>query len=525
MDDARKEAWKVAFDKRPRLEFHSRGGHLGNPLYAIACWEVEVVPFWKGRRWVGSMGTRARANASGGAGCTAAKEKGEVMSTLRPYCIVLAVALLTGLVGSDVLLAQESALYAGAERCEIPFAGQASGGTLVLCDTLNRNARAISIETARDEPASLIAARLAQAINQTDPFDWRNPPGTVIVTARQGTLRTLPGSGSGYMIAGTETGLDIPPPPSSLTCNVAADGQSVALRWRNPPGGYDCIRIVLNWCNYLYRGGTEAPGTSEESVVDVANMLEIMAALGLSKQCNVIDDLDVWVIGVRKGVPSNASAMHINGNVQEELFGIPFFRDVAPNWNAWRGKSATDGVMRSQATRQERTAARGRHNAIRAPGSKPFYQLLQSTRADASGGVYRTFIGLTPRHTYRVRVRVNTLALTRDSGEWAVSVHAVHNAPSVELLSTDQMRGASALPDGTQGLDAARLVKYDKQTTTGGAWASLSTGNDAPSDALGDIALPDDVDSLTVWVRCQGEMPGPIGVDWLSIEDLSATSR
>jgi hypothetical protein len=49
----------------------------------------------------------------------------------------------------------------------IPFAGQASGGTLMLCDTLNRNSRCAILETAPGESAESVARRLAQLINET----------------------------------------------------------------------------------------------------------------------------------------------------------------------------------------------------------------------------------------------------------------------------------------------------------------------------------------------------------------------
>ena len=81
------------------------------------------------------------------------------------------------------------------------------------------------------------------------------------------------------------------------------------LRWENPPGDYDRIRVKLNTHNYDHRGGATCAGTATAHVIDLQK-----------RKLIDVSDLDIWVVGQREDVPSNAAAMHMNRHVQEELY-------------------------------------------------------------------------------------------------------------------------------------------------------------------------------------------------------------
>lgn len=114
------------------------------------------------------------------------------------------------------------------ETCDVPFVGKASGGTLVICENLGRNCKLVIVETTAGEGADSVAERLAQAIKEQNPFMWLGsvdgriaplPGGSerIRVSASAGSLKGIIGGCPQYMTAGTEVGLGIPAPPSSLT--------------------------------------------------------------------------------------------------------------------------------------------------------------------------------------------------------------------------------------------------------------------------------------------------------------------
>jgi hypothetical protein len=362
----------------------------------------------------------------------------------------------------------------------IPLQGAARGGELILAEALNRNMRVALIPTRRGESAAVVAARLAQFINDNNPFEWPIPAGTAAVRAEGGTLVGLPGSSLDYVLAGTERGLGIPQPPTSLTCTHETAGHALLLDWDNPPGGYDEIGIVYNWSNFDHRGGDVVAGEATSFAVDLDD-----------RPLNV-EDLDIWVIGFRKGLPSGAAAVHVSGSSLQELSGVPFTEGLAPNWKGW---SQAGTVQFSARARPEYLAGRGRpFNAITTAGTKPFHQVVETGPAGGVGGVVRQFKGLTPGHTYRVTLRVAAEELAAGG---AVSVHACAHA------------GAA--------LTAAQLAQTDRAGVVSGT-QSIVAGAGFVTETL-ELTLPSGVRNLTVWIRCQAGGPARVASDWLSLED------
>jgi hypothetical protein len=135
-------------------------------------------------------------------------------------------------------------------RWPLSLKGSASGGSLILAGTLNRNVQYVSIPTSPGESAESVAHRLADAINahhsrqttrvQYDPhWLWT---GKRPVSA-SGPSLTIPLGPGGCMLGGSETGLGIPQPPLSLSCSY--DEPEVSCCQADGTGG-------LFGCAYRY---------------------------------------------------------------------------------------------------------------------------------------------------------------------------------------------------------------------------------------------------------------------------------
>jgi hypothetical protein len=127
---------------------------------------------------------------------------------------------------------------------------------------------------------------------------------------------------------------------------------------------------------------------------------------------------------------------------------------------------------------------------------------------------------LSAGHAYRATARLSTLQAKE--GEWSWSFHATANRPGHNSLTPEQMSGMSELPDRTKGPRAGQIAKYDYATSTKGEWVVRSSGVDGPGKSVGDIALPEGCDSITLWFRLEGtNVTGTaVGLDSVALEDL-----
>ncbi len=381
--------------------------------------------------------------------------------------------------------------------CCTTFTGEASGGTLIMWDNLGRNGRYVAVETIAGESAEKAIERLAKKIDETNPFDWFGfPLGKQLVTSSGGELKGILGGCGDYMTAGTETGLGIPQPPHSLTANYDPNLKKIALKWINPsPDVYDSIRVRFHWSNYDHSGGDGLVGNSESYVID------------LDKLPVNTSDLDILVIGVRNDIPSNAAAIHINNNIQEELYGIPFTAGIAPNWQSW-SLDKENAIEPQMGIKSQLARIKGQpYNPIKKPQDKPFYQIINTGDKGGTGGVFRKFIGLTPGNTYRLSARLSILEADPNDKDWSYSLHAIADRLGIKKLTEDQMAGFAPLPNGGSGPQAGRLKVLDSTTRK-------------YEECLSDITLPEDSNSITVWLRLTGKSAIAVGFDWIRLEDL-----
>lgn len=385
---------------------------------------------------------------------------------------------------------------------DIPFKGTTSGGTLVLGTTLGKNARFISIETKAGESAETVVAHLATEIAFSNTiFEWGDDPNYELIVSRlaSGNTLHLAGARGHYFFAGTENSLGIPEPSTSVSCSYDSESDQVKLNWENPPEGYDSIVIVSFWHNYDHGRRQIISGTSTDYAID------------RTETPVDINDLDVRVIGIRNGIPSGSAGIYLNGNAQEELFGIPFTNGVTPNWKSW---SLEKGPLKDNLLGEARiglTAEEGnRYNPTSEPSKKPFQQILKTPVEGGTVGIWRKFLGLTPGHTYRLSARLNTFRFDPNEKDWSFSLHAVPDKPGVDKLTENQMAGLTALPNGKSGQEAGRLKVLDSTRLTCGQYDKYSA----------DITLPEDSNSITVWLRLTGKNTNGVGFDWIRLEDL-----
>ena len=423
----------------------------------------------------------------------------------------------------------------------IPFTGNAMGGTLVLGyvqDPHHVHLTNVSINTSAGESAESVVNRLARAVIYSDAIfakAGRNPNAeSMVARMAQGSMLSIIGSNRNYLLAGTETGLGIPKPPHSLSCSYDRKVRTIDVKWINPPDdlGYDSI--CIRWCYRNMPPDTPLSGGGDV-IVDRAAGYTIKIPAEVKEL-----DLDVWLKGFRhqvpldelranniplltNAIPSDVAAIHLtsNGYGQEETYGIPFFAGVAPNWVSWSTVSKIDKTAFEQG---DKYAGVRRYEPVNALLAKPYYQIIKAPPQDAERGVYRKFLGLTPRHTYRLTVCLSTLEMDSIKGDWSFSLHAVPNGPDGKDLTGQQMAGLAPLPDGRSGPQAGRVAVRGPGNTTKGAFDLVFSADKSAGDPQSShITLPAGVDTITVWVRFRCSDPkGKVGFSGVRLEDISA---
>jgi len=405
------------------------------------------------------------------------------------------------------------------ESDSITFFGEASGGVLTLTKTVTTFARHyVSIETSAGESAESVAKRLASSFVDvdSDPFGIMDPS---IYRSREGPpvyaegpkLRGLPGmyrSGC-YLIAGTEKGLGIPKSPLSLSGAYDIRKNKIFLRWVNPTENYDSIGIVFN--GDAFYGGL--PGTSTSYIFD--KISQRLAVWSKSEKL-----ISIGVVGYRGDVPSNVAAIHISEKTQEEITSVPFTNGVMPNWSSWSTSCDPSAVAFEQGTDVSKLE-NAKHFPAPQAKNKPFYQIIKTFTPKVQAGIWRKFLGLTPGHTYRISVRLSTLAMDSTKSDWSFSFHAVHNGRSGANLTVEQLAGQKALPDGSSGPQAGQIALYQPSVTTEGKFLQRTTDDSGPGQEITNITLPKGVDTITIWFRHTGANSTGVSFDWVKLEDVT----
>jgi hypothetical protein len=309
-------------------------------------------------------------------------------------------------------------------------------------------------------------------------------------------------------LGGTETGFNIPDPPTGVSACYDPTTDKVLFQWNDPRGGYDSI-----WVVYYGELLATLPGSATQYVHKRGSG---MRGWAIDTQRSSTD-LNVFVLGQKAGTPSNGAGVRLRKHVQQEsLMNVPFTQGIAPGFQRWTDNTSGGDFQFAQGNLPGMAPA----TDVQKFQGKGFYQVLKG-HGTFAGGVSRRFLGLTPGHTYRVGARLNTLE--SKEGAWAFTFHAAYNPASGEDLSSAQMAGDLALPNGAKGKAAGQIASYDSTTTTDGKWGERSSEKKTADNPTGDTTLPaKGSDSITIWFRFEGKdvTDVAVGLDSVTIEDL-----
>ncbi len=394
------------------------------------------------------------------------------------------------------------------EGAFVKLSGTAKGGELILLEMLNSSARYVRIDTHAGESADAVLDCMAAKINESQPFGpgWR-------MHVEGNLLKTFPLGPGGYLLAGTETGLDIPPPPTSLSVSYDSTERVVRLNWENPQGGYDGVQALK-----ILPGAA----TSDSQKSSPPKYEKSGRALDRDLLRNNMGLRRFDVIGCRGGVLSNAAVITLNyqDGSQEELDTLPFTAGMAPNWKAWSYGGKPDMLVLEQGTKGEWKRFDEHPKSALKPEDRFYYQLIKTRSPEVGGGVCRKFLGLTPGHSYRIWTRMNTFDMDKAQGDWSFSFHAAGHAKDV-ALSPEQMAGMAPLPSGESGPTSGLIAAFGPGATTKGKFVECSTGKPGLHSPSGDITLPAGAEVITVWFKYHGPPSGGVGFDWIKLKDIT----
>jgi hypothetical protein len=326
-----------------------------------------------------------------------------------------------------------------------------------------------------------------------------------------------------YALAGTETGLGIPPPVTSVSVSYDVPNDKLVVQWDKPKAyEYDSIALSAN----------ELP---------LARALEGGATRWVLEHASTLDpllfpvkDFDVVVVGYKGNTPSAAAGGRLTPCRQEEVENLPFRNGVAPNWIPWcesgdpSAATYAEGIKRFyEAAKPESLDSKqlamkqGTSFPFVDPQDKPRFQILRARSNGAYGGVWRRFLGLTPGHTYRVRMRVNTLDMRASDATWNYTIHAIASSASAPIPAPAAMACRSPLPSGLDA-DPARIAAFGAgYGDTANGWVEIATDSNAAGKSVsGNIVLPNDADTIVVWTRHAGENTTGVAFDWIAVEDV-----
>jgi hypothetical protein len=380
------------------------------------------------------------------------------------------------------------------------FQETAKGGVLYLFQTPGYRfvRKCVAVETGPGDGGDEVTSLLAATAMPELPSMMQNSDGSRLV------FRGFPDRGE-HSLAGTETGLGIPPPPAFLSAAYNPEEDTVRLSWTNPSSVYESVAVRFVW-DCL---GTVS-GDMQEYVVQ--NARRKIALRGRSAI--------VSVVGQKSGIPSNAAAVEVKIGVQSDTVEYPFTANTMPNWRRWSGNQGNGSIRFEQRSDEVSRSARTGSGSV----VPVYYQGVTANGANAQGGIYRKFLGLTPGNTYRVSARVNTWEMDDATQEWSYSFHACPGYPDGREFTPEQFAGLEPIPDGGEGPEAACVVSYGPGETTNGQWVEVSTGDEnLPGKTIGDIILPEGVTEIVLWIRHTGTDTTGVGLDWSSLEDLSIT--
>jgi hypothetical protein len=440
----------------------------------------------------------------------------------------------------------------------IGFSGNASGKGLRLFRFDVGCYEYVGIGTAESESYREVTSRFDQLLKMLD--NWRKRLPSPSGERQDGLL--LADDILRYWVGGEEQGLGIPHTPRSLTCNYDPKNRWYTFAWEDPnqdvlfPVAFHAERPIhpytkqgANWMREFsaipqnmdarmrealeeqiaekYR---DAPKTALDSPAIVlsehlqqgTNLLTLIL-WSLYPQST---SSDYWIDRLR--CPSAPGVLLFGPGYQSSFLDLPLGKKVIPNWMSWGGDSVELAVVARDGIEDNLYSCSGKGTIDVTKQPQTYYQRFRNVEGARGGGIWRDYLGLTPNHTYRVRIRLNTLDVQPASAgsepdkneAWTFSIHATPGvAGKNEDPTYEQFMGVSSWADEKPDPLIGQIACYGPETTTGGEWVERVSGDGGPGSTLGVITLPEGCDRITVWLRCTGPIPKGVGMDWIQFED------
>ena len=394
-----------------------------------------------------------------------------------------------------ILLLSDAKGEMHAVTTQLRLEGAAKGGELTLSRAGFPNSPYVSITNRPGDSAEIVCAKLAEQIALSPVC------GEVFGGRPNAFDAQLEFIGSQvFVLGGYEAGLNIPPPPMSVSASWQADNVNIA--WVNPAQNrYDEI-VIVSGDREIRLGGS----VSNASYKPAPN-------LGESSVQNVVFS----VLGRAKGTPSNGSTIRLGASDRiSVLMNAPFTDGLCPSFSRWTHERAMGRELLTQGNHPGMKSDT-KVSTFRGGG---FYQGITGS-GTFCGGVARRFLGLNLGHRYRIRARMNTLATK--SGDWSFTLNASPNKATIADLTAVQMAGVAELPNNIEGAAAGLIAKFDSTKLTDGKWVECASGPSKDGKTTSDIFLPvGGGTSITIWFRFEGKdmLDCAVGLDSVSIEDL-----
>lgn len=371
--------------------------------------------------------------------------------------------------------------------------GKASGGTLLVAEGLNPSPYWVAIETLPGEPAMSVAEKVAKALTEK----YRSMGDNALFTAEDGIVTSnlrMP-----IILAGSETGLGIPPPPTGLT-GFANDGERYILSWEPPSGNaYDAVHITVP--RFYGPDTVRRPGNT--TTIEWIHTKE--SALRAEAGTPGLPYFVVW--GSRDGVPSAAVGIRIAGNKMEESLAFPFVKGVMPNWVGWKNARGSE-----IGARQSRMSSLQIHPYYTDPVGKPLHQVLSPSPSGRSG-IARPILGIGDAKEIAFGLQLLPPADAADK-TWSLEFHAVP-LPIADVVGDDGVLKIALPAKAKVGRVDNTSAVAEKQ------WAKMGPSSEGSSIAFSKVEVPEGVDSYTFVVELMGPEGLEVGLDWFTVEVLS----
>ena len=437
--------------------------------------------------------------------------KNNVRSIPLICVIVLSIPLALIAVGEEAL---DDNCGSSFSTCIMEVAGMPSGGTFGFVNFYEKSTLLVNTSPGNSCTQVLHAVdQKLRSMEDTSPYRI-----SFIIPEKETRIMNnsllLPYSRGSYFRIGTENGFIAPHEPKFLTC-----------MFTNEMGTYSIF--VEKGTRELIDSETYADNfyTLFYSIDD-----DMRYPYGICNQYHGYSINEKWAKqfhGPTKVVfypwenyfPGFPVTLTIGRTFQESFIEYPIGYNVFPCWLEWQTQA--DVPQSPLFSLEENAIPFGESAQMNTISPRNYFQKILASGDIEGCGIWRKYLGLKPGHQYGFSATINTLDVAEsnssppsaESPEWSFTAHAVpSNIFSSETPAAEDFVDANA--------SQTQILRYDPRNTTSGQWITRTTGDKGPGSCIDCISLPEQCDSLTVWLKCSGHMPNGVGISGFRLEVL-----